>query len=96
MPKYNKDIPLGLLIGGDCPKALEPQQVLPSHDGGPYAFRSLLGWGVVGPMQSPAHSAQATSVNRVRVSVRDVTSNNVADHHFVVENKVEEFLVKKC
>ena len=39
-----KDIPLGLLIGGDCPKALEPVEVIPSQGDGPYAKRTRLGW----------------------------------------------------
>ena len=47
IPQY-KDIPIGLLIGANCPKALEPQKVIPSINGGPYAFQTLLGWCVSG------------------------------------------------
>ena len=32
---------IGLLIGANSAKALEPQEVIPSKDGGPFAFRSL-------------------------------------------------------
>ena len=42
------DIEGGLLIGTNCAKALQPQQVIPSKDGGPFAFTSPLGWCVVG------------------------------------------------
>ena len=38
-----KDIPLGLLIGNNCPKAQEPMEVIASREGGPYAKRSRLG-----------------------------------------------------
>ena len=31
MPEYDEAIPFGLLIGGNCPKALEPQEVVPSQ-----------------------------------------------------------------
>ena len=44
------DTEIGLLIGANCAKALEPQQVISSKDGGPFAFRSPLGWCVVGPL----------------------------------------------
>ena len=44
------DIEIGLLIGANCAKVLEPQEVIPSKDGGPFAFKSPLGWCVVGPL----------------------------------------------
>ena len=54
---YLKDINLpcieaevDLLIGSDVPKALEPQDVKRSNDGGPYAVRTLLGWTLNGPL----------------------------------------------
>ena len=33
-------IEIGLLIGGNCAKALEPQEVITSKDAAPFAFRS--------------------------------------------------------
>ena len=41
-------ISVGLLIGGNCSKALEPLEVIPSEQCGPYAFKTLLGWCIVG------------------------------------------------
>ena len=38
------DIEIGLLIGANCAKALELQEVIPSKDGGSFACRSPLGW----------------------------------------------------
>ena len=46
----NDDLDVGLLIGGNCPRALEPVEVIPSKNDGPYAFRSNLGWCVTGPI----------------------------------------------
>ena len=37
------DAEIELLIGNDVPKALEPQDVQRSENGGPYAVRTLLG-----------------------------------------------------
>jgi len=43
------DARVGLLIGHDVPKALEPKEVKESQNGGPYATRTLLGWVINGP-----------------------------------------------
>ena len=34
------DIEIGLLIGLNCAKTLEPQEVIPSKDGGPFGYKS--------------------------------------------------------
>ena len=41
------DIGIGLLIGENCTKSLEQHEIVPSKDGGPFAFNSPLGWCVV-------------------------------------------------
>ena len=41
-------ISIGLLIADNCSKALEPFKVIPSEQGGPYSFKTLLGWCIVG------------------------------------------------
>ena len=40
---FEENISVGLLIGANCTKALEPIQVLQGRNGGPYAFRTRLG-----------------------------------------------------
>ena len=39
----NNNIEVNLLIGTNCVKALEPHELIASENGGPYAFRTLLG-----------------------------------------------------
>ena len=41
---HRQGISIGLLIGGNCSKALEPLEVIPSEQGGPDALKTLLGW----------------------------------------------------
>ena len=41
------------------PKALEPQEVHRSEDGGPYAVQTLLGWTINGPLGRPSKSSLA-------------------------------------
>ena len=89
MEEFNNDIPFALMIGGNCPKGLEPIQVVPSANSGPYAYRTLLGWCVVGPMDpSIASSNDAIKCNFVnlaattRYDVNNVATGKIADHHF--------------
>ena len=42
---------VGLLIGINVPKAMEPLQVVSSVDDGPYAVKTALGWTVNGPLK---------------------------------------------
>ena len=51
MPEFDSSIPVGLLIGANCPRALEPCEVQQGFNGGPYAYRSRLGWCIVGPLE---------------------------------------------
>ena len=46
----NNDPQVDLLIGANCVKALEPIKVISSEVQGPYAYKTVLGWCVVGPM----------------------------------------------
>ena len=87
-----KDISIGLLICGNCSKALEPLEVIPSKDGGPVAFRTLLGWCIVGPI-GEITSCKTASCDRI--PVQDMTSKTVASHYFAMESKVKDAGIKQ-
>ena len=42
--QHGQDIPIGMIIGSNCKKAVEPIECIPSQNGGPFAFRTKLGW----------------------------------------------------
>ena len=88
-------LPIGLLIGANCPKVLEPHEVILSQDNGPYAFRSCLGWCIVGPVNSEKSAAKSIKCNTtvVRVPVKDASTNDVATHHFAIANTVKECVI---
>ena len=69
---------IGLQIGAGCAKALEPQEVIPSKNGGPFAFRTTLGWHVVGPL---AKLSKENSVSCPRIIVQDAISGAILPHH---------------
>ena len=87
-------IRVGLIIGRNCKKALEPIQVIPSRGDGPYAYRTHLGW-VVG--SSTLQSSKKLSVNKVKVSIdngrwpaKDVSTGLPSKICFGIENCVKE------
>ena len=51
IPDVDRDVPIGLLIGMDCPLAIQSHGVIHSVDNGPFAFKTALGWCVSGPKQ---------------------------------------------
>ena len=46
------DVEVGLLIGANCMKALEPLKVIASNTGGLYAYQTHLVWCIVGPISN--------------------------------------------
>ncbi|KAI4882679.1 hypothetical protein NFI96_029603, partial [Prochilodus magdalenae] len=67
---------IDLLIGTNVPRALEPWQVVPSVDNGPYAVKTRLGWIINGPLRVE-HGYNTTSrpvqvlSNRISVATLD-------------------------
>ena len=66
IPRYRSDLQVGLLIGSNCPSALEPLEVVPGDRDGPFAMRLRHGWTVSGPLEVSEGSDCATS-NRIMI-----------------------------
>ena len=86
------DIVVGLLIGANCMKALEPMKIIPSKEDGPYAYKTLLGWCIVGPI---INTETERSISCHRVAVKDVTSSRLAPHHFGVEKSIKDISLEE-
>lgn len=50
IPSIQHDVEVSLLIGCNCPKALKPQDVILGNNNDPYAVKTKLGWGIIGPV----------------------------------------------
>ena len=83
---FSDDISVGLFIGANCTKALEPTEILQSRDGGPYAFKTRLGWCVVGPVNRTKKNK--ASCNQVAVNQAD--TKEVGRHFFEFKKEVKE------
>ena len=57
-----ENVSIGLLIGTNCIKALEPLEIISGENGGPYAMRTRLGWTVIGPVK-PTRGDYAVDCN---------------------------------
>ena len=80
------NLPVGLLIGANCVKALEPLEIMQSRNEGPFAFKTRLGWCIVGPVNQNIKNTVFCN----RISVRQADIKQVGTHFFQVENKVHD------
>ena len=87
----NDNISVDLLIGGNCVETLQPLEVIPCQQNGPYAYRTILGWCVVGPMVDK--KLDAVSCNWI--TVPQAENGSIAKHHFEVQNKCEDIGIKE-
>ena len=81
-----------MLIGANCSKALEPEEVLPSKDGGPFAFRTPLRWCVVGLL---VKFGRENSISSNRIVVQGAATGKIASYHFGISSKVKDINAKQ-
>ena len=56
-----------MLIGANCLKALESVEIIATQDGGPYAYKTKLGWYIVGPI---VRRKNGEALNSSRIAVK--------------------------
>ena len=80
------NVEIGILIGANCLPAVEPVRIISSKNGGPYAFQTKLGWGVVGPLNPKKSGSLACN----KIMVRETLHNSSSTHCLAVETKVKD------
>ncbi len=88
IPDLDCDVPIGLLIGVNCPAALRPIEVIKEENGGPFAQRTAFGWCIVGPLSSGQSAVNSLRCNRIAVT--DATTNQYSQHYFAVQDEVKD------
>ena len=81
------DLPVGILIGSNCPQVLEPLAVIQSQNNGPYATKTRLGWCVTGPMEIQAEGS--VQCHRTSVRVQD------SSHYFTFKETIKEVSIRE-
>ena len=79
--KMDRNLDKKLLIGPNCLKALEPQEVISSHGDGPYDFKTKLGWCVVRPISDGSYQ---NNFHCKRIIVEDHATGKITKHHFAI------------
>ena len=88
------DCDIGLLIGYDHSKAIEPLEVIPSVHDGPHGQRVALGWGIIGLVSRRIdHNDDYYSHSAVSYNVQCFCKNE-SDHNssIVIKNSCKEVL----
>ena len=90
MSNYDEHIPIGLLVGLNCPRAQEPHESVHGKDDSPYAVRNALGWCIMGPVSSL--DDRKLKCNRIKLQFpsSDITQNAMSKHHFAVTEAVRD------
>ena len=89
------DAEIGLLIGTNAPKTIEPWKVINSQEGGPYAVKTRLGWvvnGLLNDCGDAASQLRQVHSNRIAVVNLDDLVRQNFNHDFpekVYEEKAE-------
>ena len=81
-----EDISVGLWIGANCANALETIDIIPSKNDGTYAFKTKLGWCIVGPINRTSRKEICCN----RIGVRQADTNEVGKHFFQAKTLVKE------
>ena len=79
---------MDLLIGANCVKALEPIKVISSKGQGPYDYKTVLGWCVVGPMGVNKANLKEMIFNNIYI--HEANSVKRANHHFALKGPAGE------
>ena len=85
--KMDRNLDVKLLIGTNCLKDLEPQEVISCQGDGTCAFKTKLGWCVVEPISDGSYQ------NRFhcnRIIVEDHATRKIAKLHFEIPRCVKE------
>ena len=87
-----KNLNIRILIGANCLEVLEPVKVRNSKNGGPFTFKTVLGWCIVGPVKS-SQVKRKFCCNRT--AVMEAGTNEIAKHHFQKRNSIAETDIKQ-
>ena len=79
IPPLERTMEIGLLIGCNCPKALKPQQVIPGCEEDPYAIKTRLGWGIIGPTNVNVSPSDDVASHCHRILTREIGSTRVEE-----------------
>lgn len=91
---HRDDLEISILIGYNCPRAVKPKEVILGKGEDLYAVRTLLGWGIIGPVgpsegiPNRLNEEVASSCNRILA--RKVHTGRDCNLRFVLSSNTKE------
>ena len=83
-----------MLIGCNCPKTIKPKEVIRGNGSDPYGLRTILGWGIIGPVGQPQGVSSPDRESYVsfcnRIVTHEVGSSKINHFSFVVDPQTRE------
>ena len=77
MPEFIPNLSVGLLIGNNCPRAMQPLKVIPSEGEGPFAVLYPHGWTINGPIHIKGEDDTMVTTNCNRIIHHQCSLNEV-------------------
>ena len=93
IPERLQDSKIGVLIGTNCPKAIEPRDFITSQRNGPYAVVTFAGWTIVGPLYI---NKKQESINSNRICVKELNQVKSSMDHIMLVNSTKEIITPKA
>ena len=84
----DKNVQGGLIIGFNCVKTLESLELIPSKNNGAYAYKTVLGWCMVGPKET--FKINKREINCNLMIVQQSPNLELAKHSFVEQVRVKD------
>ena len=81
----SSDAKIGLQIRKTCSKTLQRDRIIQSRNEEPYAFRTVLNWCVVSPLQK---DADAEPILFCQTVVTETGWKKISNHHFVIDKSI--------
>ena len=92
---YQEQLEVGILIGCNCPRAIKPREVITGKGDDPYAIRTLLGWGIIGPVtpvKKLLSDAENEEITCHRIVTQEIGDTKRFDSKFVINAQMKEII----
>ena len=88
IPPYQEHLEVGILMECNCPQPIKPREVITGKGDDPYAIRTLLGWGIVGPVtpvKELLNDAADDEITCHRIVTQEIGQAKRIDSKFVID-----------
>ncbi|KAL9976994.1 hypothetical protein ACROYT_G014349 [Oculina patagonica] len=95
IPPYQEQLEVGILIWMQLPRAIKPREVITGKGDDPYAIKTLLGWGIIGPVtpvKELLNDVKNEDIKCHRIVIQEIGENKRIDSKFVINAQTKEVI----